>query len=667
MKLTPVEHNPFEAGPPQSTPQMRLVPVEGNPFKGAQEDARTKPTQPSTLERIDQTMQDANTGIRQGLTLGWGDEIYAAGLAPIEALVSGKFSGSYDRALEKLRARGKEAQERSPVAYGVGNVAGGAMLPLTAGANAVTIPGRMAVGGATGAAVGGISGAGEGEGLTGKATGALTGAAIGAGIGAVAPPLIEGGIQVARSATAPIRNAIRGGVSPDAEAARRVGIALERDVRADPNANTRLTPQEFAGNVHAGGPATVMDLGGESTRALARSAANTSPEGRAALGQTINDRFEGQTDRVTGWFNHAFNFPNAQARQQAIEQAARTDNRREYRSAMAQGRGGVWSNELQELANAPAMQDAIRAATRQSQNRSAPDVSQGAAAVQARWISPQGTPTLEFWDLVKRQVDQEINVARRAGRNTDVSELTAIKGRLVQNLDTAVPQYQVARGTAAGFFQAENALEAGQNYVTQNFANREVRQQLARMTTEERQLFQDGFVDRYIQTLERSGDRRSVMNQIANSPAAREKIEIALGPQRARELEASLRVEGVMDMARTAVQGNSTTARQLAELGLAGGAGTVGAFGTYNLDPAQMTTAAVMGAVLAGRRNIDQRVAQRVATMLTSQDPQVVTRGLQIVARNNRMLNNIRDTDRRLIAISAQQSSGKPEQQPVAQ
>ena len=632
--------------------------------KEGQPSARTETKAPkSVLENIHQTVSDSGFGFGQGMTLGWGDEVVAAGLAPIEAITGGGLSGSYDRALEKVRGLNKEAQERSPVAYGTGNVAGGAMLPLGMAAQGATLPGRMATGSAIGAGVGAVSGAGEGEGVAGKAVGALTGGLIGAGIGAVAPPLVEGAIQAGRAVTAPVVSGVRGAVNPEQEAARRVASALERDVRADPNAASRLTPQEFAANAQAGGPAMVMDLGGETTRGLARSAANTSPEGRAALNQSINDRFEGQTGRVVGWFNNVFNFPNANARQQAIQHAAEGVNRPLYANAMAQGRSGIWNDELAEMSESPAMQDAVRAAIRQAQNRSASNLTQGGQG--DRWYSPNGTPTLEFWDLVKRQVDQEINVAQRAGRNVDVSELTAIKNRLVQNLDASVPTYQVARGTAAGFFQAQNALEAGENYVMQNFANREVRQQLARMTPEERRLFQDGFVDRFVQTLDRAGDRRSILNQIGSNPAAREKLEIALGPQRARELEAGLRVEGVMDLARQAVQGNSTTARQLAELGLAGGAGSLGAYGTYSMDPAQMTTAAVMGAALAGRRNIDHRVAQRVAQLLTSNDPTMVTRGIQLLTNNRRLLDNLRATDRRIVAVTSQQLTRQPDQERV--
>ncbi len=180
------------------------------------------------------------------------------------------------------------------------------------------------------------------------------------------------------------------------------------------------------------------------------------------------------------------------------------------------------------------------------------------------------------------------------------------------------------------------------------------------MSATERQLFQDGFVSRFVETLNATGDRRNVLNQIASSPAAREKLYMVLGRNRAQELEAGLRVEGVMDMARTAVQGNSTTARQLAELGLAGGAGGLGTYGTYNLDPAQMTTAAVMGALLAGRRGIDQRVAQHVARMLTSNDPDVLARGIRAVARNERLMDALRTADRRLAVVGGEQSTNVP-------
>jgi hypothetical protein len=81
---------------------------------------------------------------------------------------------------------------------------------------------------------------------------------------------------------------------------------------------------------------------------------------------------------------------------------------------------------------------------------------------------------------------------------------------------------------------------------------------MLRMSPQERQLFQDGFVSAYIDKIRQVPDRQNVVNKIYNSPAARGQIQIALGPQRATELESMLRVENVMNMARGAIQGNST-------------------------------------------------------------------------------------------------------------
>ena len=50
------------------------------------------------------------------------------------------------------------------------------------------------------------------------------------------------------------------------------------------------------------------------------------------------------------------------------------------------------------------------------------------------------------------------------------------------------------------------------------------------MSPVEKRLFQDGFVDQYVKTVREFGDRRNILNSIANSPAARERIAMALGP-----------------------------------------------------------------------------------------------------------------------------------------
>lgn len=582
-----------------------------------------------------------------------------------EALTGGKeASDAYNQAVEAERYANRLSQEQHPYATVAGNVAGAVALPVGGVMNAATLPARMGRGAAVGAVMGALSGAGEGEGYVDRAGRATTGAALGGAIGGVAPPLVEGAIQLGRTAAAPVINAVRGAVNPEAEASRRVATSLARDIQNDPGAVSRLTPQEFAASVQQGGPATMLDIGGESTRALARSAANTSPEGRQVLNQAVNDRFEGQSGRVVEWLRNTFHFPNADAQQQAIEQTARNVNRGAYARAYRDGAGGVWSPELERLAGSDAVTGAMQRAAAKARDES---IIGGYGAMNPRVTFNNGVlefqrgrngmplyPDLQYWDLVRRELS---DAAQTAGRGTsEARRLNSFATALNTELDRMVPSYQAARQGAAGFFGAENALEAGQSFVTQNFGISETRRALSAMSPQERQLFQDGFVSRYIETLGRVGDRRNILNQIASSPAAREKLNLVLGRQRSAELEAGLRVEGIMNLARGSIQGNSTTARQLAELGLAGGTGITGVAGVYNQDPQTMTIAAMSAALLAGRRGIDARVARQVAGMLVSDDPQRLMQGIRTVARNEHFMDALRVADRKIASIGSAQT-----------
>jgi hypothetical protein len=619
-------------------------------------------------------------GLAKGVTANFYDELRglheAGGAHPDEPMslysvlrgAAGRMAGNsdaektYQDTTNRERALNKTSEEQHPVADLAGNVAGSLLLPVGGAAGGATVAARAGRGAALGAGYGALAGAGEGDGAGDRATRATTGAIVGGALGGVIPPVVEGAIQGSRAVTAPVVSALRGAVNPEAEAGRRVTGAINRDIALDPIARNRMTAQEFQDSRAAGGTATLMDVGGETTRALARSAANTSPEGRQILNNTINDRFEGQGSRITDWLRQTFHYPDAQAQSAAIEQVAKNVNRPNYQRAMREGDREIMSPEIERLMSSPAVVDAMRRASVSGKDRAVtqgmggfnPGVTVENGIVNFR-RGPNGVPTypnLQFWDATKRELDAAANVAKRQGDTSSVAgELAA---SLRNELDRHVPSYSTARAGAAHFFGAQDALEAGQNFVTAKMANNDARQALAKMSPTERQLFQDGFVSQFVHKINEVGDRRNVLNQIGGSTAARERLNIALGPQRASELEATLRVEGVMEMARGAVQGNSTTARQLVELGLAGGAAGTGGVGAYNMDPKQMTYAAIAGAFLAGKHHIDTRLAQRVAEMLTSNDPQILQRGARVVARDARMLDSLRSLDRRISSMTGE-------------
>lgn len=171
-----------------------------------QQPARQQP-QPGMLQRAGETLSDATTGVVQGATLGFGDEIMSAALTPFE-MARGAIRGTdegkgfgqrigdaYSRALEFNRGLDRQAAERSPIASTVGEVVGGAVTGGGLAKGGVTLlnaakptyKSMIGRGAAEGAAYGGVYGAGTGEGADdrlgraarGAAVGALTGGAVG--------------------------------------------------------------------------------------------------------------------------------------------------------------------------------------------------------------------------------------------------------------------------------------------------------------------------------------------------------------------------------------------------------------------------------------------------------------------------------------------------------
>jgi hypothetical protein len=101
--------------------------------------------------------------------------------------------------------------------------------------------------------------------------------------GLVAP----GAGRVVSSLARPVSSAVRGALDPVGEAARRVSGAVARDVKAG---SAGLTEPEFLAAQSAGAPVNLMDARGETTRALARSAANTwgALRGHAKINERIS-------------------------------------------------------------------------------------------------------------------------------------------------------------------------------------------------------------------------------------------------------------------------------------------------------------------------------------------------------------------------------------------
>lgn len=619
-------------------------------------------------------------------------------------VAGGSISDRYAKNLELEKELGSDFEKAHPALATTAGVIGGtaATVPLAAtamGARALglggeTLLGQTARGALSGAGINSADALVRGEDPLGPG-------AVGGAIGAVLP----GAGRAVGALAQPIVNTVRGITNPADEAARRVAAAVQRDMT---NGTAGLTGPEFAAartgispadqatmlqmeasgstpaeianfrdNIDRGPiqPANIMDIGGETTRALARSAANTSPEGRDLLNRTVNERFEGQSGRLTDWLRSTFHFPDADAQKAALATEAQVTNRTAYNAAHdaadAAHPGGIWSPELERLTSSPDIVDAMKAAAEKGKTRAVaegyggfnPGVTVDNGMVNFK-KGPSGVPTypdLRFWDYTYRNARDAADEMLRKGQNSAGSALKGVSVQLRNELDRMVPEFAQARAGAAHYFGADNALDAGANFVTSKYENNQARLALARMTPQQKQLFQDGFVDRFVKQINETGDRRSILNNIANSPAQRDRLNIALGPQRASELEAHLRVEGLMDQARGAIQGNSTTARQLTELGLAGGAGaglsvlSGGGIG----DPQSVINGALLFGAARGHAAIDSRVSRQVAQLLTSNNPAHLANGMRILARTPGLMGALRNADVALARTgSAQMNRG---------
>ena len=548
-----------------------------------------------------------------------------------------------------------------------GAVATMPFIPGGSAARGVGILSRVGRGAAAGAGQGAVYGGLSSDGdLMDRAKGAGQGALYGAAGGAAAPLVVRGaqvGLRAARDyGAAPAARLARDALANERGAKARIGNALAEDATVPQQ--PRLTPADEAVAAKHGVPVYNLDRGGEHTRALAQSAGITSPTGRATLKQAILDRFQGQGERTEGALQNIVGGGNTFDTLEALGRQAQKENRGNYAWAYGAGDRPIWSNQLARLTSSNAVKAAMKNAVERGNDRAVgegfggfnPGVNVDPSGIIKFQRGASGTPAypnIQYWDYVQRELRDAASAARRRGENEQASALTQLHSALNKELDKQVPQFGNARRGAARFFGAEDALEAGQKYVKtgSTMSSAEAQAIVKKMSPAEQQLFAEGAKNEVVARVGKRGEGRDI-NLLFNNKDIRQRLQIALGPARAREFEAYLRVERLVDKARPTVSGFSDTARLLGERGLAGGvSGSLMGVGT-GMYTGDWKTGLISGIATAlvrrGGAHVNQNVARRVAEMLVSGDPAVMKQGAAIVANNDRWMDALRHFDRPL-------------------
>lgn len=473
---------------------------------------------------------------------------------------------------------------------------------------------------------------------------ALQSGALGGAVGG-AMPIIGAGIRAAgRGLRDNFIRPIATLANRENEVTKRVGGAILQD-RASGAVMDQATENVAR---RAGADVLNADKFGSAIRTLARTASNVSPEADNIFKETTQNRFYTQGNRAVNFIRSLMGGATDDlALQDQLRAAAQATNKTAYDAAYsAQKAKAIWTPEIRNLLSAKPFQEAVKAADEVGANYAAVsgqkairnpfifDVDGNAIGLKKLADGGTALPNLEFWDIVQRNLRNSAEQAMRAGDKLKATQVGQMRTQLLNTLDNAVPQFRKARIGAAGFFGAEDAIEAGRKAVSSTKQTGEIGRAVMAMSPAEKDAFSVGFSSEIIDAINASKDRVNVINSIFGSESARQRISIALGPQRARELEGYVKMEQILDMLRTATQGNSTTAKQLIQAGLmGGGAGGMG----YLASGGDLTTGFSAASIaILGRRgmqllgkSVDDQVMKRVAEILASSDPAMLQRAIQ--------------------------------------
>lgn len=597
-----------------------------------------------------------------------------------QAGVRSLMGDDYESVLSDIQQRRDELARRAPISDIAGNVTGaiGAFglggAASKGAAEALGMTGKFLPRLINSATSGAAITAGDTAVRGGSVSDVLTDAAKGGGMSAVIPVVGQAVKSAGQAAGRVLQPTVGAIMDPVKEAFRRTGKAYARDARANPGQMMNATDEVAARQASV--PVLNADRGGETVRALTRSVANQSPEARGVIEKTASDRFAGQADRAVQMVRRvAGGQVDDLAYQSSIKQAAQAANKPAYDAAFsAQGAHAVWNRDIAELMQSDTFRAAINAAEKRGTDRAAvagfkavrnpfefrPD---GSVTLKTNPDGSRALPSLQFWDQVKRNIDGMIGTAQRQGDNTLVADLTAIKRKLVGSLDAAVPQYAKARAGAAVFFDAEDALDAGKKFANATRAVPEAKAAFGAMSQSEQQAFRTGFASEIIDKIKDGRFRANIIDSAFGSPAKRELIEVVFGKAKARELEAYIRVEEIADRLRGAL-GNSTTARQLMELGIGAGSGAILTGGDWK--------GALSGAAFAkGARflnqKVDDRVMQEVAKLLMSGDEAAMQKAVHQAMLSPMWMEALEGWGRMLAPVSRglQQEVSAGRQQPI--
>jgi hypothetical protein len=594
----------------------------------------------------------------QGLTFNYGDEGLAHFAAALDSLrgVGGdkSYDERYNENLALARNIDKRMWEERPgetlaTQIGGGVLTGGAGLtkaatniigraaPATAAAlrtGAAGLGARAVQGSVAGALGGGIAGTGGGTDATSRVTGGVVGTVLGGTLGGALPVAASGVGSAWRGAQSVL---FPGTVNAERRAAEVLGQAVGRS-NLTPGA---AGPTQALNDLQQSGVtnATIADLSDELTSltgAVARSPGKgreivgdflrARQEGNPALGQAGGGQWADMLDDISAKVS-----PSVSAKRAAEAMVTQRADEAKPLYDKAFEVGSVVSEKLKTLGTIPTMKSALQRGVTMAKQ-------EGTLPADYKLDLSKPLP-IQVWHQAKQAIDDMIGASTRSGEKGQARSLLSMQQRLLDEMDQVTNGlYGQARQNFAGNSAVINALDSGKSILQRTVSAEDIADNLAKLTSQsEIQAFKAGAAQALRDTVTRVGRKGNAAAKFLNRPDMQQKLQALFDDP--DEYQAFMqRMMGRDRLYRTYSElGGSPTQQRLAAEADLEGAVTGGAA------PENLLTAAALGGRQAVGRSILQRfqdgpvrflsekVRERVAEMLTTNDPAQIRRAVQLI------------------------------------
>jgi len=566
------------------------------------------------------TRGDVSAG-NVGLALARGIPVLGEYLDEGEAAVratfgeGGDWSSRYDKQLGERRQENEAFDEKNPALSTGLKLAGGVVSTLPLGLTGVGakllgmapelgLGANLWRGAVSGGGIGTAGGFGAGEGgLENRAQSAVQGGVTGAAIGGAVPVAAAG----VGSAVSGVRGAIANR-APANVAAQRITSAAERDA----------IPVDQVGQQvgQMGRDATLADLGPNLTQQAARIAAEPGP-GQQVVRRAFEERGKEAGERVTRDLDAVLGV-RKNVSELADDIVARRSRDATPLYEAARAKPLQVTPEIQSVLDTPAGKFAVARASRLSQNEGI-----------------QFAPDVRGLDLVKRTLDDAIEVGKRQGKNNETRVLAQLRDKLVSAVDQQVPEYATARQVFSSASQVKDALETGQSIFKSATSPDDLARAIDGMSAAEHEALITGARSALAQVMGTARNDAAKARSLFQQGWNAEKLEVILGPDAAQQLLKRVGIEETFARTSQRVSGNSETAARVAARDEAAGTGGMGVTDAFKAGGAMGAVRAAglklvdkaLGAVQKGRQaEIDSAMAE----MLTARgiDRQAVVKRL---------------------------------------